>query len=74
MEGVRRILGSLLSVMPSFREIRDLLPLSHGSNIISEQELLVLHEEYQPANLTFPQSSYGEFHLKLMTLKTMNVW
>ncbi|XP_068738581.1 uncharacterized protein [Montipora capricornis] len=48
--------------MPSFREIRDLLLLSHGSNFISEEEFLVLYEEYQPANLIFPHSSYGDFH------------
>ena len=51
--------------MPSFKEIRDLLFLSHCNNFISEEELLVLYEEYQPANLTFP--SYGEFDLDEMT-------
>ena len=34
-------LSRLLSVMPSFREIRDLLLLLHGSNFISEEEFLV---------------------------------
>ena len=56
-------LSRLLSVMPSFREIRDLLLLLHGSNFISEEELLVFYEEYHPANLSFPHSSFGEFDL-----------
>ena len=51
--------------MLSFKEIRDLLFLSHGNNFISEEEFLVVYEEYQPANLTF--SSYGEFDLDEMT-------
>ena len=52
--------------MPSFREIRDLLLLLHSSNFISEEEFLVLYEEYQPGKLTFPLSSYGDFHFKDM--------
>ena len=40
-------------VMRSFGEIRDMLLLSHVSNFISEEEFLVIYEEYQPADLTF---------------------
>ena len=58
--------------MPFFKEIRDLLLLSHSANFISEEEFLVLYEEHQPANLTFSHSSYGKFDL--LTWKTMNVW
>ena len=62
-----RYIGSLLSVMPSLREMRDLLLLSHGSVFISKLEFLVLNELNisLSANLTFPvcQSLYGEFHL-----------
>ena len=36
--------------MLSFGKIRDLLLLSHGSNFILE-EFLVLQQEYQPVNL-----------------------
>ena len=53
----------MLSVLSSFREIRDLLLLSHGFNFISEEELLFFYEGYQSANLSFPHSSYGEFDL-----------
>ena len=71
---VRKVyyLSRLFSVMPFLKEIRDLLLLSHSANFISEEEFLVLYEEYQPANLTFPHSSYGE--LTSITWKTMNVW
>ena len=54
-------------VVPSFREITDLLLFSGGSNFISKEEFLVLWQEYQPANLTFPHSSCGEIHLQLIS-------
>lgn len=62
-------LSLLLSVMPSFREIRGLLLLSHGSNFISEEEFLVFLRGISVCQLVFSHSS-----LTLMTWKMMNVW
>jgi len=54
--------------MSSFREIRDLHLLLHGSNFNSEEEFLVFYDEYQSANLSFPHSLYGEFDPGVRTL------
>ena len=52
--------------MLSFREIQDLIVLSYDDNYISDEEFLLLYDEFESTNLDFPYSSYGEFDLDSM--------
>lgn len=52
--------------MTSFKDIRDVLILSHGANFISDEELILLYDEFKPTNLSFPHSLYGDFDLENM--------
>ena len=49
-------LSRLVIAMPSFREIRDLLLLLHGSNLFWKRNFF-FYEKFQSANLSFPHSS-----------------
>ena len=48
----------------SCREIREMLLIAYDSKIISEEEFLVLWENYQSKNPEFPYSSYARFDLQ----------
>ena len=52
--------------MLSFREIQDLIVLSYDDNYISDEEFLLLYDEFESTNLDFPYNSYGEFDLDSM--------
>ena len=52
--------------MLSFREIQDLIVLSYDDNYISDEEFLLLYDEFESTNLGFPYISYGEFDLDSM--------
>lgn len=49
--------------MPSFKEIIDLLLLSHDQGLISDEEFAILHDEYRPANLTLPYDPEENFDI-----------
>lgn len=52
--------------MASFREIQDFIALAYNDKHISNEEFVLLYDEFQPANLDLPYSSYGEFDLDSM--------
>ena len=52
--------------MLSFREIQDLIVLSYDDSYISDEEFLLLYDEFESTNLDFPYNSYGEFDLDSM--------
>ena len=52
--------------MLSFREIQDLIVFSYDDNYISDEEFLLLYDEFESTNLDFPYNSYGEFDLDSM--------
>jgi len=47
----------------SFRDVREALLCYHYDGIISEEEFLVLYEEYESTNLYFPYWEYDPFCL-----------
>ena len=52
--------------MSSFKEMRDLLLLGHGSNLIDDLEFLLLHDEYQSKNPDFRHENHTRFSLETM--------
>ena len=53
--------------MATFREIRDCLLFSHESNIINDEEFVLLYDEYHSKNLEIPYWNYGRFDLENIT-------
>jgi len=52
--------------MSSFKEIRDLLLISLDSNVLSDEEFVLLFETYYSRNPEFPYGSYSRFKLEEM--------
>ena len=53
--------------MTSFRDVQSLLPLSHESNFIENEEFLILYDLFEPRNPDFPHETYAKFDLYEMT-------
>ena len=49
--------------MASFKDTRDLIPLSYGMNLINDNDFLLLYPSYSSQNLDLPYDSYPEFDL-----------
>ena len=49
--------------MATFREVRDLLLSSHDEELILDDELVMLFEQYQSTNLDLPYDMYPAFNL-----------
>ena len=49
--------------MSSFKEVRELLLVAYDSEIINDEEFLVLFENYRSRNPQFPYNSYPRFEL-----------
>ena len=47
----------------SFHEIREALVCAFSVGVISEEEFLILNEEYESTNLNFPHWEYEPFSL-----------
>ncbi|XP_073228181.1 uncharacterized protein [Porites lutea] len=52
--------------MSSFKEVRELLLVAYDSEIINDEEFLVLFENYRSRNPQFPYNSYPRFELENM--------
>lgn len=52
--------------MSSFKEVRELLLVAYDSEIINDEEFLVLFENYRSRNPHFPYNSYPRFELENM--------
>ena len=52
--------------MSSFKEVRELLLVAYDSEIINDEEFLVLFENYCSRNTQFPYNSYPRFELENM--------
>ena len=52
--------------MTSFRDVQNLLLLSHGSKIIEDEEFLILYDLLEPRNPDFPHEAYAKFDLNEM--------
>ena len=52
--------------MTSFRDVQNLLLLSHGSNFIEDEEFLILYDLFEPRNPDFPYETYPKFNLHEM--------
>ena len=52
--------------MTSFKDMRELLFLSHGLNFIDNEEFLVLFDLFESKNPDFPYGKYREFALDEM--------
>ena len=50
----------------SFKEIRDLLILLYGDNIVSDEEFLLLYDTLKTKNPEFPHGNYERFDLDSM--------
>ena len=53
-------------MMPSLREIRNLLLLAHNNNLIIEGEFLLLYDLDKSRNLKLSYWSYDQFDLDLL--------
>ena len=49
--------------MVSFHELQELFLFSHAQDILDDEELLLLHEEYSPKNPNFCYKNFGRFSL-----------
>ena len=58
--------------MSSFKEVRELLLVAYDSEIINDEEFLVLFENYRSRNPQFPYNSSQDLNLK--TCKTTSAW
>jgi len=58
---------SALYMMPSLREIRNLLLFAHNNNLINEGEFLLLYDLDKSRNLRLSYWSYYQFDLDLLT-------
>ena len=47
----------------SFHELREALVCAFSDGVISEEEFLILYEEYESTNLNFPHWEYEPFSL-----------
>ena len=47
--------------MASHKELRELLRISNADNMLSDQEFLLLWENYESTNPDFPWDSYDPF-------------
>ena len=53
--------------MTSFRDVQNLLLLSHGSNFIEDEDFLILYDLFEPRNpADFPHGAYAKFDLDEM--------
>ena len=52
--------------MTSFRDVQNLLLLSHGSNFIADEEFLILYDLFESRNPDFPHEVYAKFDLDEM--------
>lgn len=52
--------------MSSFKEVRELLLVAYDSDMINDEEFLVLYENYRSKNPEFPYNSYTRFELENM--------
>ena len=52
--------------MTSFRDVQNLLLLSHGSNFIEDGEFFILYDLFEPRNPDFPREAYAKFDLDEM--------
>lgn len=52
--------------MTSFRDVQNLLLLSHGSNFIEDEEFLILYDFFEPRSPDFPHEAYVKFDLDEM--------
>ena len=52
--------------MSSFKEIRELILICYADNVLSDEEFLILWENYQSKNPEFSYESYGPFTLEDM--------
>ena len=52
--------------MISFRDVQNHLLLSHGSNFIEDEEVLILCDLFEPRNPNFPHEAYAKFDLDEM--------
>lgn len=51
-------------IIMAFRDVRNLLLLSHDDGTINDEEFLVLHDFYFSKNADFPYDSYTPFDLE----------
>ena len=51
-------------IIMAFRDVRNLLLLSHDDGMINDEEFLVLHDFYFSKNADFPYDSYAPFDLE----------
>jgi len=52
--------------MSSFKEVRELLLVAYDSDVINDEEFLVLYENYRSKNPEFPYNSYTRSELENM--------
>ena len=52
--------------MTSFRDVQNLILLSHESNFIDDEEFFILYNLFEPRNPDFPYEDYPEFDLDEM--------
>ena len=53
-------------IMPSFQEIRDLLLIAYSEKLLSDEEFVLLYEDFRPQNPEFPYFQYDTFNLHNM--------
>ena len=52
--------------MASFRDVQNLILLSHGLNFIDDEEFVILYDLFEPRNPDFPYEAYPKFGLDEM--------
>ena len=57
--------------MNSFKQTRDFLVLAYDSNLVTDEEFLLLYDSYKSENLDLPYYSYPKFAID--DWKTMSV-
>ena len=53
--------------MATFRDTRNALLLAHSTDVIPDEEFVLLNDLHKSKNLDYPSWSYNEFHLQKWT-------
>ena len=53
--------------MPSFQEIREAITIAYADGFLSDEEFLLLYEEYTPANRSYPYWEFDRFDFDSLT-------